>query len=330
MPRVSILTPSWNRADFLPKVHAALVAQTFQDFEWIVVDDGSEDDTQTVMQELMEKSTFPVTFASYSKRVGKCRADNTLLDLAKVEYVLWCDSDDILVPNAIEKMLSVWDGMTIQDKREYIAVISLCKDPGGEIQSIGSENFAPFSSSWSDLSKVHKMSGDMCIMVNRTIVRNTRSLEVDLVMSESGFWKQFMGRNVVCISEALKIMTRTTDNRISGSSKMEYCRGKAHAILLADKDEYFIMPLKGQVKTASKLIRYAIHGDLDIGTIKTDFGKASKKLSFRIGSILGYSLALKDRLKKRVYKSHIIFEEGLDAEVTIFRNQLALDTMKNR
>ena len=325
MPRVSIVTPSWNRAEYLPKVYAALVAQTFQDFEWIVVDDGSEDDTQAVMQELLEKSPFPVTFAHYSKRVGKCRADNTLLELAKGDKVLWCDSDDELVSDAIEKMLGVWDEIPLQEQNEYIAVIALCVDQDGHIQSSGFDNFIPFSSSWNDALELHGMTGDMCFMLNSTFLADARFLEVDLVMSESGFWTQFRDKKVICFPDPLKVVTRTTENRISGSSRMEFCRGKAHAILLADNDRYLNMSFKRQIKIASNLIRYSIHGDLELREIKGAFGLASTRLPFRFGAILGRVLALKDRLEGRVYKSHLIFEEGRDAVVTVVRNQSALD-----
>lgn len=321
MPRVSILTPSWNRGKFLPKVYAALAAQTVQDFEWIVVDDGSEDGTQAVMQKLLEKSSFPVTFAYYSKRVGKCRADNTLLDLAQGDRVLWCDSDDVLVPNAIERMLEVWDGIPLHERDEYIAVMSLCIDDNGHIQSTGLNDFRPFSSSWSDVSKLFGISGDMCIMLNHSLVVDARFPEVDLVMSESGLWKQFMDMKVICLSDPLKIMTRNTINRISGSSRMEYCRGKVYAILLADKEDYAEMSFKRKVRTASNLIRYSIHGDLDIRETKMKFGLASRGFLFKIGSCLGRCLALKDMLQKRVYKSHVIFEAGRDAVINVVRNK---------
>lgn len=328
IPRVSILTPTWNRQELLTKVYTSLVNQTVHNFEWIVVDDGSDDKTQIVMQRLLEKATFPVTFVSYDKRVGKCRADNTLLDLAQTDKVLWCDSDDILVPDAIEKMLAIWDAIPPQKQNEYIAVIALCIDPNGHIQSTGSQNFVPFSCSWQDLSNVHGMAGDMCIMQNRNLIGNTRFLEVDLVMSESGFWRQFMDKTVICIPDPLKIMTRTTENRISRSSKMEYCRGKAHAILLADKEYYPKMSLKRQIKTASNLIRYAIHGDLKLREIKTAFGSNQTQLPFQFGAILGKVLAIKDSLQGRVYKTHLIFEEGQDATSTVIRNQRASDILK--
>lgn len=321
MPRVSILTPSWNRAEFLPKVYEALVTQTFQDFEWIVVDDGSEDNTQVVMQELLEKSPFPITFVHYNKRVGKCRADNVLLDLAQGDKVLWNDSDDELVPDALEKMLAVWDEIPLQEQNEYINVIALCVDQDGHIQSEGFKDFIPFSSTWEDASDSYGMIGDMCFMLNRNALADARFLEVDLVMSESGFWTQFREKKVRCLPDPLKVVTRTTENRISGSSRMEYCRGKAYAILLADKDRYQKMSLKRQIRIASNLIRYSIHGDLAIKKVKREFGLGSSYLTFRLGNVFGRILALKDKLQGRVYKSHLIFEEGRDAVSTVVKSQ---------
>ncbi len=324
-PRVSILTPSWNRAKLLPKVHDSLEKQTEQNFEWIVVDDGSDDDTQEVMNNLLETATFPTIFSFYKQRVGKCRADNTLLDLSNSDKILWCDSDDVLIPEAIEIMLEVWDSILENEKNNYIAVIALCSDPSGNFQNTGNTKFDSFTCSWEDLMKVHGMSGDMCIMVNSCLVGNARFLEVDLVMPESGFWKQFMSKKVVCIQYQLKIVTRTTKNRISGSNRMEYCRGKAFSILLADKIDYPDKSVKNRVRIASNLIRYSIHGDLKLREIENKFGTNSSYLTFKIGKVIGAILALKDRLQGRVYKSHIVFEKSRDEVANTTLNKIAKD-----
>jgi len=63
-PLISVLTPTWNRGSYLHKVWEGLEAQGLRDFEWIVANDGSQDDTVEVVRALAQKSDFPVTLVS--------------------------------------------------------------------------------------------------------------------------------------------------------------------------------------------------------------------------------------------------------------------------
>ena len=83
-PLISVLTPTWNRASYLQKVWEGLNAQDFQNFEWIVANDGSQDDTVEVVRALAQKSSFQVTLISASQRVGKSRIDNEAVGAADV------------------------------------------------------------------------------------------------------------------------------------------------------------------------------------------------------------------------------------------------------
>ena len=116
MIRVSVLTPTHNRSEKLKRLYLSLEKSTFRDFEWVIVNDGSSDDTESVVSELIEKATFPVTYC-YQENAGKHVAMNRLYDLAKGEYAFQIDDDDELLFDAMEKGLAIWDGME-PSKRE--------------------------------------------------------------------------------------------------------------------------------------------------------------------------------------------------------------------
>jgi glycosyltransferase involved in cell wall biosynthesis len=92
--RFSILTPTWNRAIYLNRVYASLAEQTMQSFEWIVADDGSSDDTESVIKFLGGRSSFPLIYIRADRHVGKVIMDNASVRQAKGQFILWCDSDD--------------------------------------------------------------------------------------------------------------------------------------------------------------------------------------------------------------------------------------------
>jgi glycosyltransferase involved in cell wall biosynthesis len=102
---ITVFTPSYNRAHLLPRVYESLCRQTFRDFEWVIVDDGSTDDTESVVnsQFIMHNSQFPVRYF-YQENGGKHRAINHGVRKAQGELFLILDSDDTLPPNALERI----------------------------------------------------------------------------------------------------------------------------------------------------------------------------------------------------------------------------------
>lgn len=105
---LSIFTPTYNRANTLPRLFKSLCNQTDKDFEWIVVDDGSEDDTASLVHAWQKDSPFPIIY-QYQPNGGKHRAINRGLSIAKGELFFIVDSDDYIIPNAVEIILSDWD-----------------------------------------------------------------------------------------------------------------------------------------------------------------------------------------------------------------------------
>ena len=104
---VSIFTPTFNRAYIIGKLYESLCQQTNYDFEWIVVDDGSTDDTQSFFYEITQKSNpFHITYVRQPNG-GKHRAINRGVKLARGELFFIVDSDDRLTENAVE-MIQDW------------------------------------------------------------------------------------------------------------------------------------------------------------------------------------------------------------------------------
>ena len=103
---LSIITPTYNRANLLSACYASLCQQTDLDFEWIVIDDGSTDDTEAVTRNFQTDS-FPV-FYRKKNNGGKHTALNAAHDLIRGKYVLILDSDDTLIPDAVASIKMEW------------------------------------------------------------------------------------------------------------------------------------------------------------------------------------------------------------------------------
>jgi glycosyltransferase involved in cell wall biosynthesis len=100
-PAVSIILPTYNRARFLPQAFASMRSQTFTDWELIIIDDGSTDDTRHVVSELIADLPQPVQYI-YQENQGPYGARNTGLEHAKGTYLAFYDSDDIWLPHHLQ------------------------------------------------------------------------------------------------------------------------------------------------------------------------------------------------------------------------------------
>ena len=104
MHYTTIFTPTYNRRELIDNLYHSLLAQTDKNFEWLIIDDGSTDDTEKYFSELTSKpQPFPIR---YLKQVngGKHRAINKGVQNANGELFFIVDSDDYLTENAIEKI----------------------------------------------------------------------------------------------------------------------------------------------------------------------------------------------------------------------------------
>lgn len=129
-PLFTIFTPTYNRANTLPRVYESLLKQTFQNFEWLIIDDGSKDETQTLIQKWQADSPFPIRYL-YQENQGKHIAFNRAVKEARGELFSPLDSDDACVPNALERLKQLWD--EIPDKQRFTGVCVLCKDQEGRL-----------------------------------------------------------------------------------------------------------------------------------------------------------------------------------------------------
>jgi glycosyltransferase involved in cell wall biosynthesis len=100
-PLVTVITPAYNRASFLDETVNSVLSQDYPNIEYIVLDDGSRDNTKQVMEKYRER----VIFESHDN-IGETRTVNKGFEMAKGEYICVVNSDDPLLPGAITKMVS--------------------------------------------------------------------------------------------------------------------------------------------------------------------------------------------------------------------------------
>lgn len=101
---LTIFTPTYNRINELERLYSSLISQTDFRFEWLIVDDGSTDDTENMVVSWLDTSPFPIRYIKQPNS-GKHVAHNHGATEASGEYFICVDSDDWLEPNAVETIL---------------------------------------------------------------------------------------------------------------------------------------------------------------------------------------------------------------------------------
>ena len=130
MPVLTIFTPAYNRAHTLPRTYESLRNQTCKDFIWLVVDDGSADNTRELVSLWMEaEKEFDIQYL-YKENGGMHTAHNTAYENIHTELNTCIDSDDMMSSNAVELILKKWN--EVKDKG-YAGIIGLDSDLEGNI-----------------------------------------------------------------------------------------------------------------------------------------------------------------------------------------------------
>ena len=104
---LTIITPTYNRADCLKRCWESLCKQSFSCFRWLIIDDGSNDDTEEIVNGFISNSPFLVEYHK-KENGGKHTALNYSHQFIRGQYVTILDSDDTLTPNAVERLTDTW------------------------------------------------------------------------------------------------------------------------------------------------------------------------------------------------------------------------------
>ncbi|WP_297867754.1 glycosyltransferase family 2 protein [uncultured Flavobacterium sp.] len=148
---VSIITPSYNSAKFIAETIQSVQNQTYQNWEMIIVDDGSSDETENVVLSIIQKDNR-IQFHKLSQNSGPAVARNTGIEKASGDYMTFIDADDIWFPTFIENNIK-----TIQETGIPF-VFSSYKRANEQLEFVYSDFIVPNKVSYSDILKSNSIS----------------------------------------------------------------------------------------------------------------------------------------------------------------------------
>lgn len=164
---LTIFTPTYNRAYILGRLYYSLRGQENKDFQWLIVDDGSSDDTEALVSGWMEEDIITIKYYK-QKNGGKQRAHNKGVMECDTELFFCVDSDDFIVENCVEILLKTWGNATKS------------KDIAGIVALKGSDSNVPLGtyfpegircSTLEELCGKYKVKGDLALIHKTSILK---------------------------------------------------------------------------------------------------------------------------------------------------------------
>lgn len=279
----------------LSRVHESLCSQTFQDFEWLVVDDGSEDDTSEMLRRL--EATTPLRMRHFHQQnQGKHVAFNTAVELAAGRFFVVVDSDDWVLGQGLETLVDAWRSIPTDSIDSYVGVAGLCERPDGRL--VGS----PFpsnvvDSTFVDIRVRDRVRGDKTHMVRTELLRRHPYpvYGQERFLADSFVWNRlaqegrtrFVNRRVLVRDYQPGGLTATAD-RIRAHAPQG-----ARAYYMSFVNEH-PMPLKPAVRCSANYARYSAHAGV---RWRDQFREIDRRIAFFLGLPLGGLLYLRDLLR---------------------------------
>ena len=131
MPSITVFTPTFNRAHTLHRVFNSLLGQQYMDFEWVIVDDGSTDETRDIVAQFIRQEPFFKIYYFFQPNSGKHIAINRGAEMAKGKWFHIADSDDALEPRTLAVFMKTWEEIPLAKRHLFCGVAACCKDQYG-------------------------------------------------------------------------------------------------------------------------------------------------------------------------------------------------------
>jgi glycosyltransferase involved in cell wall biosynthesis len=215
----SVLTPTFNRAHTLHRVFDSLRLQTFKDFEWIIVDDASTDNTIELIDSWKKlNQNFPIKYIVLPENKGKPNALNVGFDYCTKEITVIADSDDAFTPNSFSELKLLWDSVNISSNPEKIATIwTLVKDENNQlVGQIFPRNFWQVSFKGRVVNKNQRVKGEKWHSWRTNVLKEFRMFHNDeSFISEGATWNKINKKyDFLCVNIFHRIYFHSPDGYI--------------------------------------------------------------------------------------------------------------------
>jgi glycosyltransferase involved in cell wall biosynthesis len=292
----TVFTPTYNRAHTLPATYESLCRQTFRDFEWLIVDDGSSDNTEQLVQEWIQANIITIR---YYKQInsGKHIAFNRGVKEAQGDLFVPLDSDDQCTPNALEIFYTTWLSIPENQRNKFSGVTCLCMNANGDI--VG------------DRFPSDNMDMDIFTMTTRYNIKGEKwgfhrtkilkdypfpEFKGEKFIPEGVVWNR-IGKNYITrfINEPLRIYEYSPDGNTSNARKISVT-SPLGVRLYFQECLSFELPFIKRLRITVSYFRFSFHSRIDVMKMLSEMNQNN---IYAILMPLGWLLFLRDQFMRQ-------------------------------
>lgn len=258
---LTIFTPTYNRAHLLPQLYESLKSQTHKNFEWLIVDDGSTDDTKELVQKWINENQLIITYIFQENR-GKHIAINNGVEHCKTSFFLNVDSDDYLANNAVEEIEKLSNKIINNPEIAAFTFIRVSKN-----EKINLEDFGNLETT--DFSKfLWKVKGEMYYCYKTEVLKDFPFpyFEGERFCPESLVYQRIMQKYKVLLTDKILAFGEYQEDGLS-SDYYQLMKKNPNAALLSYKEK----------------IKFSKHKEQKISLLKSywDVALSAKKIPMK-------------------------------------------------
>lgn len=255
LPFITIFTPTYNRAQTLPQLYESLCRQSDKDFIWLIVDDGSSDNTSELIAQWAKEGKIKVSYTR-QQNSGKMRAHNHGARLAQSELFLCVDSDDFLADNAIADIHSAWE----KRERNVCGIIAhkCIVDKAKNTRTARTFPIKGPTSQFDLYSTGYK--GDLTLVFRTDILRQYPFPEIEdekFITEATAYDLIDLNHKYMLLDKALTICEYRPDGYTANAAKTELQYPKGWALYHNQRAHYFSPTLKHKLRNTMFYIMYS-------------------------------------------------------------------------
>ena len=303
--KFTIFTACFNSEPFIKRLYESLRAQSFTDFEWLIIDDCSQDSTRDILATIEADAKFDVRifYNDENQMIASCC--NFAVENALGQFFLFLDHDDELLPNALERFNDIWNNIPSSKKPFLAGMMSNCQDQFGNYvddELPNSPIITDFYSLYYDLG----IKGEKFFCYLTSIMKEHNFSTVDRYVPENVVLLNISDHyNTYFFNENLRIYHIKQHNhesladKLADGWKITFPKGMRHAKLEDINRRAHKMIFKPILffKTLVNYIRFGIHGEIHFFQAVQDIKNIFNKLLVILLSPIAIILYFQDRSK---------------------------------
>lgn len=220
---LTIFTPTYNRAYTLPRLYESLCVQTCKDFEWIVVDDGSTDETASLYDQWQKEGILNIQYILQANG-GKHRAINKGVKFASGDLFFIVDSDDYLTDDAVERIEQKWAEVRGRNDMSGLCFRKVNYTTGSVIGKPFPQTEGPYATTF-EIHYKWGIHGDKAEVFRTELIREHPfpEIEGERFMTEAYIWNKIAGRQdakLYCVESGIYMCNYLEDGLTSNFKKL--------------------------------------------------------------------------------------------------------------